>query len=257
MKTMLSMPSTISRSVRVKRPSQALGLVSSSIDPRIPWVGRRTSYHGATVTDAPVTTRRLPMLDVLDVAPAAPTAPRSPGGAAGRPPDRVPARRPGPAAVPRLDARLPDEPQRLRGDGRTPAGLRLRGGRVDGRRRPHRHQHVRHPRRRRTEGHRPPGPAGAAQGRESRAPRRPDRLFGPRAGPGRASVGAIRRWTCSCAPTRSPSSSIASAWPPPRRRSEPAARRPSWDGPSSASRTIWRGPVPPRWGRGASRARAR
>ena len=30
------------------------------------------------MTDAPVTTRRLPMLDVLDVAPAAPSEPRSP-----------------------------------------------------------------------------------------------------------------------------------------------------------------------------------
>ena len=52
--------------------------------------------------------------------------------------------------------------------------------------RPRRHQHLRDPRGRRAEGHRPAGPAGPAQGREPGAARRADRLLGPRAGPGRA-----------------------------------------------------------------------
>ena len=54
--------------------------------------------------------------------------PAPPGRARRRAPRRVPARGPDAAALPRLDARLPDEPERLGGDGRAPAGRRLRGG---------------------------------------------------------------------------------------------------------------------------------
>ncbi len=94
---------------------------------------------------------------------------------------RVPARRPEPAAVPPLDARLPDEPERLGGDGRPPAARRLRGGDGPRGRRPGRHQHVRHPRGRRAEGHRPAGPARAAQGGQPGDARGAHRLLGPRA----------------------------------------------------------------------------
>ena len=94
---------------------------------------------------------------------------------------RVPPRRACPARVPPVDARLPDEPQRFRGDGRPPAGRGLRRGAVDGGGRPDRHQHLRDPRGRRAEGDRPPGPPGTAQGCEPRAPRGPHRLLGPRA----------------------------------------------------------------------------
>ncbi len=51
----------------------------------------------------------------------------------------------GPAPLLGLDPRLPDEPQRLRGDGGTPARRGLRRGGVDGIGRPRRHQHLRHP----------------------------------------------------------------------------------------------------------------
>ena len=74
---------------------------------------------------------------------------------------------------------------------------------------------------RRAEGHRPPGPARPAEGRQPGAARRPDRLLGPRAGPGGPRAGATRPSTCSCARTRSPSSSIGSGSPRPRRRSAP------------------------------------
>ena len=63
---------------------------------------------------------------------------------------------------------------------------------------------------------RAPGPPRPAQGREPGAARRPDRLLGPRVEPRPASRGATRRWTCSCGPTRSPSSSTA--WGSRRRR---------------------------------------
>ena len=93
------------------------------------------AYHGAAVTDLRARDRPLPVLDVLDVAPpTGPTAPRSPGRPARRPTGRVPARPADPAAVPCLDAGLPDEPERLGGDGRAAAGGGLRGGAVDGRR---------------------------------------------------------------------------------------------------------------------------
>ena len=54
------------------------------------------------------------------------------------------------------------------------------------------------------------------QGREPGAARRADRLRRPRAGPGRLCVGDTRRSTCSCAPTRSRSSSTGSGWRRPR-----------------------------------------
>ena len=112
--------------------------------------------------------------------------PRVAGRPGRRAPGRVPARRADPAALPRLDARLPDEPERLGGDGRAPADRRLRGGAVDRGRRPRRHQHLRDPRGRRAEGDRPAGPARPAQGGEPGHARGADRLLGPRAGPGRA-----------------------------------------------------------------------
>ena len=103
-----------------------------------------------------------------------------------RPPRRVPPRGAGLPTLPRLDARLPDEPQRLRGDGRAAARRGLRRGAVDGGGGPRRDQHLRDPRGGRAEGHRPAGAARAAQGGEPGDARRHDRLRGPRAGPGRA-----------------------------------------------------------------------
>ena len=52
-------------------------------------------------------------------------------------------------------------------------------------RRPHRDQHVRDPRGRRAEGHRPAGPPDRLKSREPGPARRPDRLLGPRARPRR------------------------------------------------------------------------
>ena len=93
--------------------------------------------------------------------------------------------------------------------------------------------------------------------REPRAARRPDRLFGPRARSGRAPAAATRRSTCSCGPTRSPSSSIGSAWPPPRRRSGAVgATTRSSAGPSWASPTTVGDPGPRRRG-GERRPRLR
>ena len=83
---------------------------------------RRLHYHGARMA-----TRALP---VLDIAPpvAGAAGPRDAARARGRAPRRVPARGPRAAVVLRLDARLPDEQERLRGDGRAPAGRGLRRG---------------------------------------------------------------------------------------------------------------------------------
>ena len=92
------------------------------LDPR----RHRKSDHA--VIERP-TTRALPVLDIPP--PAARPAGREPRRAAARDDDapwRVPPRRPGAAALPCLDARLPDEPQRLRRDGRPAARRRLRRG---------------------------------------------------------------------------------------------------------------------------------
>ena len=97
-----------------------------------------------------------------------PAGPRDAARARRRAPRRVPARGALAAAVLRLDARLPDEQERLRGDGRAAARRRLRRGARDGRGRPRRHQHLRDPRGGRGEGHRPPGPPQPAEGREPR-----------------------------------------------------------------------------------------
>ena len=173
MKMTLSMPSTISRTVRVSSAIHVSGVGEQRDEVHdgssVP-AGRReapAAYHGPTVTDARLTTR----------APARPRGrrrrrrprPARAADARRRPPRRVPPRIARPAALPRLDARLPDEPQRLRGDGRPPARRGLRRGAVDGGRRPRRDQHLRDPRGRRAEGHRPPGRAGAAEGRATPA----------------------------------------------------------------------------------------
>ena len=96
-----------------------------------------------------------------------------------RPSRRVPARSADPAALPRLDARLPDEPERFGGDGRAPADRRLRGSALARDRRPRRHQHLRDPRGRRAEGDRPDGPARPAQDGQPGDARGADRLLGP------------------------------------------------------------------------------
>ena len=187
MKMTLSMPRTISSTVRVSEGDPGLGVGQQFHPSRIVGDGRPSAYHGAPVTDIR-TSRRAPCpSSTCSIA-----GPSSTGAAARarrarrRAPRRVPARGADPAALPRLDARLPDEPERLGGDGRAAAGRRLRGGAVARDRRPRRHQHLRDPRGRRAEGDRPAGPARAAQGREPGAARRADRLLGPRAGPGRA-----------------------------------------------------------------------
>ena len=128
-----------------------------------------------------------------------------------RPPRRVPARDAGPAELPRLDARLPDEPERLGGDGRPPARRRLRRGAR--RWRPAdlvviNTCAIREAAEQKVIGRQ--GHLGEAQGGQPGDARRPDRLRGPRAGARRASRGASRRSTSSCGPTRSPSSSIGS-----------------------------------------------
>ena len=63
------------------------------------------------------------------------------------------------------------------------------------------------------------GAPAAAQGGQPRPARGAHRLRRARAESGRARVAATRRSTCSCGPTRSPSSSTASGWRRPRRRS--------------------------------------
>ena len=107
-------------------------------------------------------------------------------GARGRTAHRVPPGAAVAAVVLRVDARLPDEQERLRGDGRPTAGRGLRGGAVDGCRGPGRHQHLRHPRERRGEGDRAAGAPRAAQGRQPGHARRDDRLLRPRVQPGGA-----------------------------------------------------------------------
>ncbi len=178
--------------------------------------------------------------DARDPAAAGGRRPAPPGHARRRAPRRVPAGDPGAAALPRLDARLPDEPQRLRGDGRAPAPGRLRRGDRLRRRRPHRHQHVRDPRGRRAEGHRPAGAAREAQGREPGPARRADRLRRPRARarrpapplPGGGPVPAAGRG----ARARRPARPGVRAGADRRRR----RRRRSCIGPRSASRTASR-----------------
>ena len=106
-----------------------------------PEAGPATRYHGPTVIETRRRTAPCPSW----------TSRRRASAAAGRAtrrrdrrcaPRRVPAGGPGAAAVLRLDARLPDEPQRLRGDGRPPARRGLRRGAVDGDGRPRRDQHA-------------------------------------------------------------------------------------------------------------------
>ena len=78
----------------------------------------RCRLAGTAMTERSTLTRALPMLEIVPPPAAAPRQPAAPGD------DRlagVPARGPDAAALPRLDARLPDEPQRLRGDGRPAA----------------------------------------------------------------------------------------------------------------------------------------
>ncbi len=84
MKMTLSMPRTISRTVRVSRAIEGFGGQERSKvhGLRIPGRCGRSAYHGATVRDSPVTTRALPVLDVLDagLSATAPSAPRRPAG---------------------------------------------------------------------------------------------------------------------------------------------------------------------------------
>ncbi len=105
-----------------------------------------------------------------------------PGG--GRARRRVPAGGPGAAPLLDVDAGLPDEPLRLRGDGRPPAGRRLRRGPDRGGSRPGRHQHLCDPRGGGGQGDRPAGRPAGAEGGKPEASRRPHRVRGARAGPG-------------------------------------------------------------------------
>ena len=77
------------------------------------------------MTERSTLTRALPM---LEFAPAPGRGPAPAGRAGRRSPGRVPPGDPDAAPVPPVDPRLPDEPERLRGDGRPPAGRGLRGG---------------------------------------------------------------------------------------------------------------------------------
>ena len=162
MKMTLSMPRTISRTVSVSEGDPGLGVGQQFHRARgtgrrvrcscVPWP-RRDRRHATRRARLPDARRR-----------STSGRRRRPSARAGRPgrraARRVPARGPGAAALPRLDARLPDEPERLGGDGRAAAGGRAARRRaVDGDGRPHRHQHLRDPRGRRAEGHRPAGPA--------------------------------------------------------------------------------------------------
>ena len=136
-----------------------------------------------------MTARTLPVLDL--VAPGAAAglaAPRS-AAATERRGRRVRDRRPGAAALPRLDAGLPDEPLRFGGDGRLAAGGRLLGGGVARSGGARGHQHLRHPRGRRAEGHRPDGRARAA----SRPPTRACGSCSPAAPCGRTTAPGSRR----------------------------------------------------------------
>ena len=191
MKMTLSMPRTISRTVSVRRATQVSGSVNRAMmsipieDTGPPRASARTMARA--VTDPRSATRSLPVLDVRGArrTPRRPRAPVAPADA--RLAEYLP-EAPRAAALPRLDAGLPDEPERLGGDGRSAAGGRLRGGAVDGGRRPRRHQHVRHPRGCRAEGHRPAGPSGPAQGGQPGAAGRADRLLRPGAGARRAAA---------------------------------------------------------------------
>ena len=149
MKMTLSMPRTISRTVRVSRATHVSGFVEP-----VPCGSRVGPGAPAGVPEGHV--RHVPSPRHADPQPARPRH-RAAGGRArraarcrSRPRTRASTEfRPEPRALPRvlrLDARLPDEPERLRGDGRAPARGRLRRGAVDGRRRPRRHQHLRDPR---------------------------------------------------------------------------------------------------------------
>ena len=189
------------------------------------------------MTERSTLTRALPMLEIVPPARTERAAPA--GEPRRRPPRRVPARGPGAAALPRLDARLPDEPQRLGGDGRAAAGRRLRGGRLardaptSSSSTPARS--ARAPSRRSS--------AGWASSPGSRRPTRgcasssPAARCASRTGPGCAA--ATRRSTSSCGPTRSPSSSTGSGWPRPRRRSGRSGRPRRSVARSSASPITW------------------
>ena len=158
----------------------------------------------------PQMNRQLPILELVPPS-------RSRGGALGarrpRADDargRVPARA---AALPRFHIWTLGC-QMNRSDSEEMAGRLLAAGCAEAPQprggRPRRDQHLRDPRGRRAEGHRPPGPSRPAQGGEPRPAGRADRLLGPRAGPGRPAPALSRRSTCSCGPTRSPSWSIGS-----------------------------------------------
>ena len=143
------------------------------------------------MTERPIPARALPMLErALDPAPSAPRRPSTPRRSA---PHGIPPRDTRPAPVPCLDAGLPDEPERLGGDGGTAPDRRLRGGPQSRDRRPGRDQYMRDSRGRRAEGHRADGPAHAAQGGQPRVARRADRLLGPGARPGRSPSSLSRR----------------------------------------------------------------
>ena len=178
------------------------------------------AYHGAAVTDLRPATRGLPVLDVLDVAPAPPRAPRQPDQPADA---RLGEYLPEIGSLPRFHVWTLGC-QMNRSDSEEMAGRLLAAGceeaAVDGRRR--------------TSWSSTPAPSARGPSRRSsagrgtwpgsRPPTRDCASCSPAAPCARPSatgwLGATRPSTCSCVPTRSPSSSTGSAWP---RRRAPSA----------------------------------
>ena len=161
------------------------------------------------MTERSTLSRALPMLEIAP--PAPPSAPRLPDSPDD---DRLAEYLPEARTLPRFHVWTLGC-QMNRSDSEEMAGRLLTAGCEEAdsleTRRPRRHQHLRDPRGRRAEGHRPDGPADPAQGGQPGDARRAHRLLGPRAGPGRAaaplsggrSLPAARRGARAHRPARS------------------------------------------------------
>ena len=171
---------------------------------------RRRRLAGTAMTDrsTPTQPRALPMLDFVPPTTVEPRRPAAPAD------DRLAEYLPEPRSLPRFHVWTLGC-QMNRSDSEEMAGRLLAAGCEEAddarEREPRRHQHLRDPRGRRAEGHRPDGPAQPAQGGRSVDARRPDRLLRPRARPGRPApplsrgrpVPAPRRGTGAGRPARS------------------------------------------------------